>query len=182
MIILDYFGRLGDFKQMSNTVIPERIPEAPVRGVASIVSFLVFVGLLLSIVLELPLIATGLAGLLCLDFTLRAAGRPALSPLAALSRRLQGRIFSFKPRLITAKPKRFAAGIGAVMTALAAAAGFLGLPAVLYGLLAVLWLFSFLEAAFRFCAGCKIFALLVKLGLLRDDVCQDCVYPGGEGI
>jgi len=147
-----------------------------------IVSTSIVLALALSASLNAPAIAGLTAAALCLDFVLRAAGQSKLSLLAALSRWLQGRLFRFKTRIITARPKRFAAGIGAFMTAFSVLAWLLGWMVVLYGLLAVLLLFSLLEAVFRFCAGCKIFALLVKLGFLRDDVCLDCVYPGGEGI
>lgn len=167
---------------MSTAQAPERINEAPVRGVATLVSAIVAAAITLAALLRAPWIAGSAAAALCADFCLRAAGRAELSPLAGLSRRLQGSAFRFKKRMITARSKRFAAGIGALMTALAGASWLLGRIAPLYGFLSVLLLFSFLEAAFRFCAGCKMFALLVRLGLLREDVCYDCVFPGGEGI
>jgi hypothetical protein len=167
---------------MSTAQAPERINEAPVRGVATLVSAAVAAALALAALLSAPWIAGAVAAALCADFIVRAAGRSALSPLAGLSRSLQGSVFRYRSRMITAQPKRFAAGIGAFITALAAASWLMGWDAALYGSLAVLLLFSFLEAAFRFCAGCKMFALLVRLGLLREDVCYDCVFPGGEGI
>ncbi len=167
---------------MSTAQAPERINEAPVRGVATLVSAAVAAALALAALLSAPWIAGAAAAALSVDFTLRAAGRSALSPLAGLSGSLQGSVFRYKSRMITAQPKRFAAGIGAFMTALAAGSWLAGWDGALYGSLAALLLFSFLEAAFRFCAGCKMFALLVRLGLLREDVCYDCVFPGGEGI
>lgn len=167
---------------MANDNIPERIPEPVVRGVASLVCVLLAAVLAASASLDAPWIAGTASLMLCLDFLLRALGRPSLSPLAALSRRLQGRVFSFRHRLIAARPKRFAAGIGAALTALATLSWLLGARAPLLALLGLLLVFSFLEAAFRFCAGCKIFALLVRAGLLREEVCYDCVFPGGEGI
>jgi hypothetical protein len=46
-----------------------------------------------------------------------------------------------------------------------------------------------LEAALGFCLGCKVFAVLMRLGLIPDDVCAECNdlslrYPdlaGAEG-
>lgn len=167
---------------MSTAQAPERINEAPVRGVATLVSAIVVVALALAAFARAPWIAGAAAAALSIDFIVRAAGRPSLSPLAGLSRSLQGSVFRYRSRLITARPKRFAAGIGAFMTAMAAGSWLVGWDGALYGFLALLLLFSFLEAAFRFCAGCKVFALLVRLGLLREDLCYDCVFPGGEGI
>lgn len=46
----------------------------------------------------------------------------------------------------------------------------------------VLALFSLLEALFKFCAGCKIFGFIIKLGLISEDECPDCVYGNGTGI
>jgi len=31
-----------------------------------------------------------------------------------------------------------------------------------------------LEAALGYCLGCKIFALLIRAGVLPEDVCKDC--------
>jgi hypothetical protein len=39
----------------------------------------------------------------------------------------------------------------------------------------VMAVFPLLEAGFGFCVGCKLFALLARLGLVRPDVCVDCV-------
>ena len=72
--------------------------------------------------------------------------------------------------------------IGLVMSVFAAAAVISGYISIMLIIIAVLALFSFLEAFLKFCAGCKIFGLLIKLGLLKEEVCLDCVLPGGDGI
>ena len=33
---------------------------------------------------------------------------------------------------------------------------------------------AFLEAAFGFCLGCRIFAGLIKAGVVPDSVCEEC--------
>ena len=33
---------------------------------------------------------------------------------------------------------------------------------------------AFLEAAFGFCLGCKVFALLMKGGIIPESVCEEC--------
>jgi hypothetical protein len=33
---------------------------------------------------------------------------------------------------------------------------------------------AFLEAAFGFCLGCRIFAVLMRLGVIPESVCVEC--------
>ena len=71
-------------------------------------------------------------------------------------------------------PKRFAQTVGLVLTL--AATGFLvaGLPVVTAGLLAVLLVFALLESVVGFCAGCWVFAQLMKVGLVPEETCAAC--------
>lgn len=167
---------------MKTNTIPERVGEQVVRGIASVVCVLLAASIVFSIWGSLPAIAAGVALLLFVDFFLRASGLAKFSALALLSRVLQGRLFFFARRAIVLKPKKFAAAIGAVLCLTALSLWFFNLYTFQYAVLMVLLVFSFLEAAFRFCAGCKIFSLLVRLGLAREDICEDCILPGGEGI
>lgn len=106
-----------------------------------------------------------IAAALAVDFALRALGLGAHSPVAAAAgvlRRLGG-----APVPIDAAPKEFAAGIGALMSAGSAAALLSGAVPVGVGLIAVLGLFAFLEAALAFCAGCVMYTAGVRVGLIR---------------
>jgi len=49
-----------------------------------------------------------------------------------------------------------------------------GLPAVTEGLLAVLLVFALLESVVGFCAGCFVFAQLMKVGLVPEETCAAC--------
>lgn len=167
---------------MKTKTVPERVGEHIVRGVAASVSTLLAISLAVFAVSGKSGVPGYTALFLCLDFSLRALGLSQMSPLALLSRTLQGKVFFFTKRAITAKPKKFAAAIGAFMSAAAVIFWFSNLFVLQGAVLYLLLLFSFLEAAFRFCAGCKIFALLVKLGIAREDICEECVLPGGESI
>jgi Flp pilus assembly protein protease CpaA len=72
-------------------------------------------------------------------------------------------------------PKRFAQGIGAVLT-VAAAVLALGLGE--YGaadvLLGALVLAAGLESIFAYCLGCQLFALLIRAGIVPQRVCLEC--------
>lgn len=122
-----------------------------------------------------------LYAVLAAEFVLRAGWGPSASPLArGLQRHVRPRLAT-PPRYTAGPPKRFAASIGAVMTAAAFA---LGLVAALTGsagagvavlvIGAVMVVFPALEAFFGFCVGCVLFGLLMRTGLVPEDVCLDC--------
>ena len=59
----------------------------------------------------------------------------------------------------------------------------LGLTTAAYVVLGVLAVFAFLESVFGFCAGCKVFAVLMKVGVIPEAVCEECnnLSLGGAG-
>ena len=128
-----------------------------------------------------------LYGVLAVDFALRAAGRRTISPLGALTHHVARPRLRVAPRPTSAAPKRFAAGIGAVLTAAAFAvwlgqvvltsapgSGAVVVSPVVWGITVVMIAFPTLEAAFGLCVGCKVYALLIRLGVLPADACVDC--------
>ena len=50
----------------------------------------------------------------------------------------------------------------------------LGLPTAAMVASAMLAAAAFLESAFAYCLGCKVFGLLMKAGAIPDDVCAAC--------
>ncbi len=150
------------------------VDEAVVRGVALQV-FLIAVVVFL---LKSPIPVLFLAA----DFLLRLAGLSRFSPLAFVARSIIVPLRVFRRRRITARPKRFAAGIGFTISLTAALFYWFDLPAGMLVSIGLLAFFSFLEAFLKFCAGCRIFSLLIRLGIASEDLCTDCVYPGGDGI
>lgn len=152
---------------------PRVVDEVTVRLVAALVLILGAVAL-----------ATGawwLYAVLACDFVLRAAFGPQLSPLAQLVLRFVRPRVPVGPRPTAGPPKRFAATIGAVLTTAVAA---LGLAHALTGVAwadtavlvigVVMVVFPFLEAAFGVCVGCLLFARLMAIGLVPDEICLDC--------
>ena len=96
------------------------------------------------------------------------------SPLVFISRYAVAPLTRFEQRQILFRPKRFAAGIGLFMSATALVLSLIQLPLAAAVVTGILALFCFLEAFLRFCAGCKIFALLIRLGVFEEDLCMDC--------
>ena len=72
-------------------------------------------------------------------------------------------------------PKRFAAaiGIGFSVTALILEFGF-GYTTAGYSVLGMLIFAAGLEAVFGFCLGCRVFAILMRVGVIPEDVCVEC--------
>ncbi len=152
---------------------PFRAKEEIIRGVALQVFLLSVVALITQSII--PLIV------LFADFSIRVFINPIYSPLVFLSRILLP-ITKFRKRFVVFKPKRFAAGIGMFMSLLALAFLINDKKIVAIIIISILSLFSFLESFFKFCAGCKIFGLLIKFGFIAKEECTDCVFQEGGGI
>jgi len=111
---------------------------------------------------------------LSLGFLARVATGPTLSPLGQLATRV------IAPRLGAARPtagppKRFAQGIGAVVTTAAALWWLIGgWGAGPFALVALIAVAATLESALGFCIGCRAFAVLMRLGIVPESVCLDC--------
>ena len=114
-----------------------------------------------------------LSAVLAVGFALRVAAGPRYSPLGQLATKVVAPRFG-AARLVPGPPKRFAQAVGLVFTV--AASGFVvaGLPAVTVGLLLVLLVFATLESVVGFCAGCWVFAQLMKVGLIPAETCAAC--------
>lgn len=107
-------------------------------------------------------------------FLARVATGPTLSPLGQLATRVVApRVAA--PRLVPGPPKRFAQAIGAAVTISACVLHFGfgadGAAAVLLGLMVF---FAALESIIGVCVGCRIFAGLMRIGVIPEEVCAAC--------
>jgi hypothetical protein len=112
---------------------------------------------------------------LAYGFVARVLAGPTLSPLGRFVTEVVVPRLPVEPRLVAGPPKRFAQGIGATFTVLAALLtyGFdqWGAAQLLLGAMVVA---ASLEAFLGLCLGCKAFALMMKAGVVPDDVCERC--------
>ena len=112
---------------------------------------------------------------LAYGFVARLAAGPRYSPLGLLVTRVAVPRLGIEPRNVPGPPKRFAQGMGAVMTlaalVLAYGVGATGAARVLAGGIVVA---ATLESVFALCIGCKIFAVLMRLGVVPERVCLEC--------
>jgi len=146
---------------------PDPVNEVSARLVAGAVVVMALATILLDQPWLLVVIAYG--------FVARAATGPTLSPLGQLVTRVVTPRLGLAPRPGPGPPKRFAQAIGAVVSTtalvLAFAAGQRG-PA--YAVLGLLVVAATLESVFGFCIGCKLFGLLMRVGVIPDEVCERC--------
>jgi hypothetical protein len=112
---------------------------------------------------------------LAYGFVARVLTGPTLSPLGQVVTRVVTPRLPVPPRLVPGPPKRFAQGIGAAVTVSAAVLHFaFGLTGAAYALVGVLVVAAGLEAILGFCIGCRVFALLMRWGVIPDEVCERC--------
>lgn len=107
-------------------------------------------------------------------FWARVLTGPKLSPLGQFATKVAAPRLG-PPKYVSGPPKRFAQGMGAAMTT-AALVAWVGFDAtgVVDVLLAMLVVAAGLESIFAFCLGCQVFALLMRVGLIPQQVCADC--------
>jgi hypothetical protein len=108
-------------------------------------------------------------------FVARVVTGPTLSPLGLLVTRVVTPRLPLRQKYVAGPPKRFAQGIGATLSAAAVIAYFgFGSEGAAYVLLGAIAVAATLESVFAFCLGCAIFGLLMRGGVIPDEVCDRC--------
>ena len=111
-------------------------------------------------------------------FIARVASGPRFSPLALLVTKLIVPRVPIAPRPTPGPPKRFAQGIGVAFSTTAAILVLaLDLKTPGYAVLGALVVAASLEAFAGLCLGCKAFALLMRAGIIPEEVCERCARP-----
>jgi hypothetical protein len=78
------------------------------------------------------------------------------------------------PKPVSGPPKRFAQSMGAAFSTGGVVAWALGASTIAVVLLGMLVAAAALEAVFALCLGCKVFALLMRAGVVPEEVCAEC--------
>jgi hypothetical protein len=108
-------------------------------------------------------------------FVARVAAGPRFSPLALLVTRVVVPRLGLESRDVPGPPKRFAQGMGAVITVTALLLAYEfdqpGAARVLAGGIVVA---ATLESVFALCIGCRIFFGLMRLGVVPETACRAC--------
>jgi hypothetical protein len=111
---------------------------------------------------------------LAYGFVARVLTGPTLSPLGQLVTRVVTPRLPFAPKNVPGPPKRFAQGIGATLSVTALVLATAGETTAAYVFVAMILVAATLESVFAYCLGCKIFAVLMRLGVIPATVCEEC--------
>lgn len=151
---------------------PNPVNEKAARVVAGVVLAVVIVTLLTGAYWLLIPLAYG--------FWARVLTGPTLSPLGWTAQNL------IAPRLgerrpVAGPPKRFAQAMGAVMSTTALLLALpLGLHTAADVVLIIFLPAAGLESIGGYCIGCRIFGLLMRAGIIPDEVCAECADISGR--
>jgi hypothetical protein len=150
---------------------PNPVNEKAARVVAGAV--------LLTVIVTL---ATGFYWLLIpltYGFWARVLTGPKLSPLGWVAMNVVApRLGPKKP--VPGPPKRFAQGMGAFMSTTALVLAFAVSHTAADVVLALFLPAAGLESIFAYCVGCKAFALLMRAGVIPQEICEECADIGGR--
>jgi hypothetical protein len=112
---------------------------------------------------------------LAYGFVARALSGPTLSPLGQLATRVITPRLPIPAKEVPGPPKRFAQTLGACVSLTALMLAFpMKRPKAADALVGMIVVFATLESCFNFCVGCKIFGVLMKMGVIPEDVCAEC--------
>ena len=107
-------------------------------------------------------------------FVARVLAGPRISPLALFATRVVAPRLPRHEKLVPGPPKRFAQAIGVTFSLTASVlwlSGATGAARLVVGLLTAA---AGLEAVFGLCLGCKVFALLMRAGVIPETACEEC--------
>lgn len=128
------------------------------------------------VVLALAAVITGqvwLVGVIAAGFVLRLAFGPRISPAALLSVKVLAPRLG-RQKLVPGPPKRFAQGIGAVLSLAALVLLLAGASLAGWTLIVTLIVAASLEAFIGLCLGCAIFGVLQRRGIIPAGICEEC--------
>ncbi|KAA1283686.1 MAG: DUF4395 domain-containing protein [SAR202 cluster bacterium] len=151
---------------------PELINEPAARLVAS--------GVLLMSILSICLISLDVTFvwvillIMTYGFLARVLSGPKVSPLALIVTKILVPKFNFDEKLVPGPPKRFAQSIGLVFSTSIFILWLTNFHSISIFLLSVLSIFAFLESVLGYCFACKVFKVLISVGIVPETVCERC--------
>jgi hypothetical protein len=107
-------------------------------------------------------------------FWARVLTGPTLSPLGQFATHLGPKVLPGASRPVPGPPKRFAQGIGAALSTAALLTWSISGWGVAQVVLIPLVAAAALEAGLGICLGCKIFAVLMRNGIIPERICVQC--------
>ena len=151
---------------------PELINEPAARLVASGVLLMSLASIVL-ISLEIDFVLVILLTM-AYGFLARVSSGPKVSPLALLVTKFIIPKSNFEEKLVPGAPKRFAQSVGLVFSTSILILWLVDLGTLSVVLLSILSLFAFLESVVGYCFGCKVFKVLISIGIVPQEICEQC--------
>ena len=135
---------------------------------------LVAAGVVLMCVLTIALDLRWATVVIAYGFVARVLSGPTLSPLGQFVTRVVTPRLGWRERPVAGPPKRFAQAIGVAFSVTALVLTGLGCWTAAEVVLGLLAIAALLESALGLCLGCKAFALLMRVGVVPEEVCERC--------
>lgn len=154
---------------------PDTVNEYAARVTAGLIVLLTLATLLTEGLTHLVLLS-----LLAVGFALRVAGGPRYSPLGRLSVHVLVPLLRRPPLPTAGAPKRFAQAIGLACSTTALLLTLAGWHTAATVVLVILAAAATLESVFGFCLGCRLFGMLMRIGVIPEDVCLECADVGSR--
>jgi hypothetical protein len=143
---------------------------------------LVAAGVVLMVVLTLALDLKWMTAVIAYGFVARVLTGPTLSPLGQFVTRVVTPRLKVAPRPVAGPPKRFAQGMGVAFSVTALVLTLLGSWTAAEVVLGLLGCAALLESAFAICLGCMTFGVLMRAGVVPEEVCERCndIWTGAQ--
>jgi hypothetical protein len=145
---------------------PNPVNEVSARLVAG--------GVVVMVVLTIAFDLRWATAVIAYGFVARLLTGPSLSPLGQLVTRVITPRLGLAARPVAGPPKRFAQGVGVAFSVTALILTAVGAWTAAEVVLALLGCAALLESAFAVCLGCMTFGLLMRAGVVPDEVCERC--------
>lgn len=150
---------------------PNPVNEIAARAVAGGVALLTGLSFILAVSLGSAWL--WLTVPLAYGFLARVLTGPTLSPLGQLATRVIAPRIG-REKLVPGPPKRFAQAMGLTMSAAALVLHAVSWDRATLVFVAMIFVAATLESAFALCLGCRVFALLMRLGVIPEETCAEC--------
>lgn len=112
---------------------------------------------------------------LAYGFIARVLTGPTLSPWGQIVTRVLTPMLNVEAKLVPGAPKRFAQGIGAVLSSTAVILHFgIDVPGLADLAVGAILIAASLESFFGLCLGCVLFAGLQRARVIPESACEDC--------
>lgn len=138
----------------------QRVDQSVVRIAASVVAFIALIGLFTQHWLVFLFLSV--------DFSVRASGKSAFSPIFVFSQQITNAL-KIKPVLENAGPKRFAAKLGFTLSLVLLTSSLLNIYALNLVLCSILLVCAALESLFSICLGCYAYPYFSKWSRIRHE-------------